>query len=72
MQIKDEFIIEGFQNFEECIKINPVSVRIIDPVFRINYYFIQRNININLLLTVYYLVFQLKKTQRLFLLQRMV
>ena len=72
MQIKDEFIIEGFQNFEECIKINPVSVRIIDPVFRINYYFIQRNINIDLLLTVYYLVFQLKKTQRLFLLQRMV
>ena len=72
MQIKEEFIIEGFQNFEECIKINPVSVRIIDPVFRINYYFIQRNINIDLLLTVYYLVFQLKKTQRLFLLQRMV
>ena len=72
MQIKEEFIIEGFQNFEECIKINPVSVRIIDPVFRINYYFIQRNININLLLTVYYLVLQLKKTQRLFLLQQMV
>ena len=31
MQIKDEFIIEGFQNFEQYNKINPVSVRIIDP-----------------------------------------
>ena len=31
MQIKDEFIIEGFQNFEQCSKINPISVRIIDP-----------------------------------------
>ena len=31
MQIKDEFIIEGFQNFEQYSKINPISVRIIDP-----------------------------------------
>ena len=31
MQIEDEFIIEGFQNFEQYNKINPVSVRIIDP-----------------------------------------
>ena len=31
MQIKDEFIIQGFQNFEQCSKINPISVRIIDP-----------------------------------------
>ena len=31
MQIKDEFKIEGLQNFEEYSKINPISVRIIDP-----------------------------------------
>ena len=31
MQIKDEFVIEGFQNFEQYNKINPVSVRLIDP-----------------------------------------
>ena len=31
MQIKNEFIIEGFQNSEQYNKINPVSVRIIDP-----------------------------------------
>ena len=30
MQIKDEFIIEGLQNFEQYNKINPISVRIID------------------------------------------
>ena len=26
MQIKDEFMIDGFQNFEQNIKINPISV----------------------------------------------
>ena len=31
MQIKDEFIIEGFQNFEQYNRMNPMSVRIIDP-----------------------------------------
>ena len=31
MQIKDEFIIESFQNFEQYCKINPISVRLIDP-----------------------------------------
>ena len=31
MQIKDEFEIEGLQNFEQYNKINPISVRIIDP-----------------------------------------
>ena len=31
MQIKDEFIIEGFQNFEQYSRMNPISVRIIDP-----------------------------------------
>ena len=30
MQIEDEFIIEGFQNFEQYNKINSASVRIID------------------------------------------
>ena len=31
MQIKDEFKIEGLQNFEQYSKISPISVRIIDP-----------------------------------------
>ena len=31
MQIKHEFIIEGFQNFERYCRINPIRVRIIDP-----------------------------------------
>ena len=31
MQIKEEFIIEALQNFEQYHKINPISVRIIDP-----------------------------------------
>ena len=30
MQIKDEFIIESFQNFEKYFKINPVSIQITD------------------------------------------
>ena len=30
MQIKDEFVIGGFQNFEQYTKINPISIRITD------------------------------------------
>ena len=30
MQIKNEFLIEGLQKFEQYSKINPISVRIID------------------------------------------
>ena len=31
MQIKDEIKIEGFQNFEQYMNINPINIRIIDP-----------------------------------------
>ena len=31
MQIKNEFKIEGLQNFEQYSKVNPISIRIIDP-----------------------------------------
>ena len=72
MQIKDEFITEDFQNFEQYSRMNPISVRIVDPDIQTKLLFIQRNVNINLLLTVSYLVLQLKKAQRLFLLQQMV
>ena len=34
MQIKDEFLIEGLQNFEQYNKINPISIRIIDTNLR--------------------------------------
>ena len=72
MQIKDEFITEDFQNFEQYSRMNPISVQTVDPDIQTKLLFIQRNVNIDLLLTVSYLVLQLKKTQRLFLLQQMV
>ena len=31
MEIKEEFIIEALQNFDQFNKINPIIVRIIDP-----------------------------------------
>ena len=31
MEIVDEIKIEGFQNFEQYMKINPVDIRITDP-----------------------------------------
>ena len=31
MQIEDEFIIVGFQNFEQYMKIIPINIQIIDP-----------------------------------------
>ena len=41
MQIKDEFIIEALQNFEQYNKIKPISVWIIDPDIH-NRLFIQK------------------------------
>ena len=70
MQIKEEFIIEVLQNFDQYNKINPISVQIIDPDIQNKLLFYSK-INIDLLQTVFYLVLQLKKTQRLFLLQQM-
>ena len=71
MQIKDEFIIEGKQNFEQYSNLILSVFELSIQIFRLNYYFVQRGKNIDLLLTVYYLVLQLKKTQRLFSLQQM-
>ena len=31
MKIIDEIKIEGFQNFEQYMRINPINIRIIDP-----------------------------------------
>ena len=31
MQIKNEIKIEGFQNFQQYMKINPINIQIIDP-----------------------------------------
>ena len=31
MKIIDEIKIEGFQNFEQYMKINPINIRITDP-----------------------------------------
>ena len=31
MQIIDEFKIEGFQNFQQYLKINPINIQITDP-----------------------------------------
>ena len=70
MKIIDE--IEGFQNFEQYMKINSINIRIIDPEIQTKLMFIRKSISIDLLLTVYYLVLQLKKTQRLFSIQKMV
>ena len=70
MKIIDE--IEGFQNFEQYMKINSINIRIIDPEIQTKLMFIRKSISIDLLLTVYYLVLQLKKTQRFFSIQKMV
>ena len=31
MKFVDEFKIEGFQNFQQYLKINPINIQIIDP-----------------------------------------
>ena len=74
MQIKDEFIIESFQNFEQYSKINPISVRIIDPDLQTELLFYSKKYKYRFIANSlsYYLFLELKKTQRLFLLQQMV
>ena len=47
-KIIDQVIIEGFQDFEQYMKINPINIEISDSEIQKNYLFIQRNINIDL------------------------
>ena len=72
MKIIDEIKIEGFQNFEQYMKLNPIYTTITDPEIQTNCYIIQKDLSIDLLVIVYYLVHQLKKIQKLFLSQQMV
>ena len=39
MKIVDEIKIEGFQNFEQYMKINPINIRIIDPEIQTKFMF---------------------------------
>ena len=67
MQIIDEFEIEGFQNCQQYIKINPISILITDPKFKINCCFMRMDINIDLLQIAFYLACQYKKIQTIFI-----
>lgn len=68
VQIIDEFEIEGFQNCQQYLKINPISILITDPKFKINCCFMRMDINIDLLQIAFYLACQYKKMQTQFLL----
>ena len=70
IQIKDEFIIEGFQNFEQYIEINPIIIRITDPNLQTKLLFYSRKYKYKYkyYINIYYLVRQLKKIQMLLLL----
>ena len=57
MQIKDEFIIEGLQKFDQYTQLNPITIRIIDQNLKNKLFFtLKIDINIDLLLLVCYLV----------------
>ena len=64
----DQVIIEGFPNFEQYMEINLINIEISDSEFQTKLLFYSKNISIDLLLTVFYLVLQLREIQRLFLL----
>ena len=69
MNIIDEFKIEEFQNFQQCLRINPINIQITDPeiqnklLFYANRYK-YRFITNNLLFSSQY-----KKMQMLYLLR---
>ena len=52
-KIIDQVIIEGFQDFEQYMKINSINIEISDSEIQTIFSFIQKNISIDLLLTVY-------------------
>ena len=64
----DQVIIEGFPNFEQYMEINLINIEISDSEFQTKLLFYSKNKSIDLLLTVFYLVLQLREIQRLFLL----
>ena len=69
MQIKDEFIIEGLQKFDQYTQLNPITIRISDQNLKNKLFFILKiDINIDLYVLVCYLVEQLKEKQIPFLL----
>ena len=72
IRLIDQIKIEGFQNFQQYLKTNPINVRINDSEIWTKLMFYTKNINIVLLPIVYYLVMQLKKIRILFLFQQMV
>ena len=61
MNIIDEFKIEEFQNFQQCLRINPINIQITDQRFKINCCFMRTDINIDSLQIIFCLVFNTKK-----------
>ena len=47
-KIIDQVIIEGFHDFEQYMKINLINIEISDSEIQKNYFFIQKNINMDL------------------------
>ena len=69
MQIKDEFIIEGLQKFDQYTQLNPITIQISDQNLKNKLFFILKiDRNIDLSLLVCNLVQQLKEKQIPFLL----
>ena len=62
IKIIDDFKIEGLQNFNQYLKINPIAIQIVESEIQ-NCCFILKIINTDLLLIAYYLVHLYKKTQ---------
>ena len=55
-KIIDQVMIEGFQDFEQFMKINPIYIEISDSEIQTKLRFYSKDISIDLLQTVYYLV----------------
>ena len=60
MRIIDEFKIEGFQNFQQYLKMNPINIQINDPEIQNKLLFYETDINIDSSQIAFYLVHQYK------------
>ena len=68
MQIINEFKIEGFQNCQQYLKINPINILITDPKIQIKLLFYANGYKYRFIANSLYLARQYKKIQTQFLL----
>ena len=71
MNIISEFKIKGFQNFQQCLKTNPINIQITHPEIKNKLLLYANRHKYRFIANSLFLVLQYKKIQMLYLLRQM-